>query len=222
MGYWSEAPTQPVGDLGRKDEGDSVNWPSDYINKVICGDCLEVMRGIPDNSVDLVLTDPPYGINKAVWDKEVPEGYIEEAFRISQRVCVMPGLWAIGKCINEMGDNYKSIISGRNKNGMTYSPIGFGNWIPAVIGGKISPGQDAFDFIVDGEKPPHPSPKPLRYMRWLVNRLSNEDEIILDCFAGSGSTLVAAKQLGRKFIGIEIKPEYCKIAEQRLAQGILL
>ena len=36
-------------------------WPTDYLNKVLCGDCLEVMKGIPDKSVDLVLTDPPYG-----------------------------------------------------------------------------------------------------------------------------------------------------------------
>ena len=39
-----------------------MNWPDDYINKVICGDCLDVMRSIPDGAVDLVLTDPPYGI----------------------------------------------------------------------------------------------------------------------------------------------------------------
>jgi DNA modification methylase len=168
------------------------------------------------------LTDPPYGIGKAEWDIDVPELYVDECFRITESVCIMPGLWAIGKCINLMGDRYKSIIAGHNKNGMTYSPIGFGNWIPAVVGGKITSGQDAFDFIIDEIKPPHPSPKPLRFMRWLVNRLSEENDVIVDPFGGSFTTAVAAKQLGRQFIGIEIEKKYCDIAVQRLAQGVLL
>ena len=40
-----------------------LNWPTDYVNRVICGDCLEVMKGIPDGAVDLVVTDPPYGLD---------------------------------------------------------------------------------------------------------------------------------------------------------------
>ena len=47
-----------------------MNWPDDYINKIICGDCLEVMKGIPDGAVDLVVTDPPYGVRKLeAWDE---------------------------------------------------------------------------------------------------------------------------------------------------------
>ena len=50
---------------------------------------------------------------------------------------------------------------------------------------------------------------------------SKEGDIVLDAFVGSGTTAVACKQLGRKFIGFEISPEYCKIAEKRLAQEVL-
>ncbi len=59
------------------------------------GDCLDVMPGIEDNSVDLVLTDPPYGINKAEWDKQYPEGFEKECLRIADTVAIMCGQWAL-------------------------------------------------------------------------------------------------------------------------------
>ena len=186
-------------------------------------DCLDILPKMPEGCVDLVLTDPPYGIGKASWDSKVPVGYIPECLRTAKISCIMPGLWALPICLAGLGESYKSIIAGHNKNGMTYSPIGFGNWIPAVVAGdKIPAGQDAFDFIIDEGKPPHPSPKPLRYIRWLINRLSEETDLVCDPFLGSGTTAVAAKQLGRKYIGIEIEKKYCDIAVQRLAQEILI
>lgn len=67
----------------------------------------------------------------------------------------------------------------------------------------------------------HPCPKPLRWIRWGVNRTSRSGELILDPFMGSGTTLRAAKDLGRHAIGIEICEEYCEIAANRLRQGVL-
>ena len=66
----------------------------------------------------------------------------------------------------------------------------------------------------------HPSPKPLRVILPLCLNWSNLDDIILDPFMGSGTTLVAAKELGRKAIGIEIEQRYCDIAIDRLRQGV--
>ena len=62
----------------------------------------------------------------------------------------------------------------------------------------------------------HPTQKPLALFRWILKKYSKENEIILDPFLGSGTTAVAAKQLGRKFIGFEIEPKYIAIANERL------
>jgi len=63
----------------------------------------------------------------------------------------------------------------------------------------------------------HPTVKPLALMRYLITLVSRDDQIILDPFAGSGSTLIAAKELGRRYIGIEMSPEYCEIANRRIS-----
>jgi len=67
----------------------------------------------------------------------------------------------------------------------------------------------------------HPCPKPIQWMQWAVNRSTRPGETILDPFMGSGTTLVAAKQLQRKAIGIEIEEKYCEIAAKRLSQEVL-
>lgn len=67
----------------------------------------------------------------------------------------------------------------------------------------------------------HPTQKPLALMEWIIQNYSEPDALILDPFLGSGTTTRACLNLNRRFIGIEISPEYCKIAEQRLKQGVL-
>lgn len=68
----------------------------------------------------------------------------------------------------------------------------------------------------------HPTQKPVKLMEYLIRTYTNSEDKILDPFMGSGTTLVAAKSLGRECIGIEINPDYVKIAEQRLKQEVLL
>ena len=184
------------------------------------GDCLEVMKGL--RSADAVVTDPPYGIGKATWDNVFPMDWYAVAKTKAEMLCIITGSAQLRHTIPLVGNDFVEVIAARNLNGMTYSPIGFGNWLAATIAGsKPRPGITFFEFAVRGDIPDHPSPKPIEYMRKLIVRLTNEGDTILDPFMGSGTTGVACVQTGRKFIGIEIDPDYFAIAEKRIAEARL-
>jgi len=224
----------------------------EYLNKIICGDCLGVMKKLPDKCVDLVLTDPPYGIDyqsarrtadkrkpKIANDKEPFTIWLKEASRIlkdnggllcftrfdteeSFRQAIreagltdkMQIIW--DKVVHGMGDLVGDFASQHeNIIWATKNKFKFPNKRPTSIF-KVQ--------RVDPEKLVHPNEKPIPLLYMLIDATTNKDDIVLDCFAGSGATLVASQKTNRNFIGIEISPEYCKIAEERLKnlQGTLL
>jgi DNA modification methylase len=108
---------------------------------------------------------------------------------------------------------------------MTRGALGWGNWIPCLVYAadyvKLHRNLSDTGRIVVGRdvKPDHPSPKPYEAMRWIVSRFPGDS--ICDPFMGSGTTLRAAMDLGRKAIGIEIEERYCEIAAKRLQQAVL-
>lgn len=188
------------------------------------GDCREIVPTL--GRFDLLLTDPPYGIKKETWDDSFPAFAMKMFFSASDKVCVIPGIWAIGKCICDMGSDFVWVIAGHKKDGMTNGKIGINKWQPAVIGGKVGRiGSDAFDFSqVDKDGVGivfHSCQKPLSFMGWLVSRLTDVNGTILDPFAGSGTTGRAAKDLGRKAVLIEREEKYCEIAARRMGQEVL-
>jgi site-specific DNA-methyltransferase (adenine-specific) len=194
-------------------------FESQYVNQIICGDCLEVMRDWPDGCVDLVLTDPPYGVGKAEWDIEFPTEWIKEGFRLSKRILCMSGNSALIKAGNAFGDKYKDCIVMNAVNGMTRSKIAFGKWFPVLAAGDwaFEGRPNLMRFTMDGVRDiSHPCPKPLNSMLPLIHWYSKPNDLILDPFCGSGTTCVAAKMLGRRYIGIDISEEYCQIARERL------
>ena len=187
------------------------------------GDCREIM---PLVRADVLVTDPPYGIRKADWDDELPLDLLEIAAHRTAAAAIMPGVWNIGRMPEILGpQGYVWTLSAYLSNGMTRGAVGFGNWIPCLLYAR--PGQslhqkdgDARSFIVGTEdKPNHPSPKPLRVMTWIVSRMP--PGVVLDPFLGSGTTLLAAKMLGRKAIGIEIDEVHCEEAARRCSQEVL-
>ena len=78
-----------------------------------------------------------------------------------------------------------------------------------------------FHYLIGRKDTIHPTEKPIKMFRWLIEVSSNKGDLVFDGFLGSGTTAVACKELGRKCIGIEISPEYCKITKQRLSQEVL-
>lgn len=195
------------------------DWVTIYNN-----DCMKIMKKFSDDSIDFCFADPPYGRNKADWDDGYPKFEFEkELLRLSQNgVVVTCGEQNIVKCINRLGNDYKAPIYGWNKNGMTRGTLGFQNVILAICGGKIKKGQNFIQFsIKDLTRKYHPSPKPIEYIRAIIERFTNRNDMVLDPFLGSGTTTRACKDLGRKCIDIEINKEYCDIAVDRLSQEVL-
>lgn len=184
------------------------------------GDCREILPSM--DAVDFIYADPPYGVGKADWDGKYLTGWEKIAVEKSRNgVVANTGTLSICTAIHAFGDQYKDLFYAWNRNGMTRSSIGFMNVIVAVVAGSVKRGQNFCQFkIQDLTRKNHPSPKPIEYMRCIVQRFTESSETILDPFAGSGSTLVAAKDLSRKAIGIEIEEKYCEIAAKRLSQEV--
>lgn len=210
-----------------------MNWPDDYINKVINGDCLDVMKQMPDKCVDLICTDPPYGLDVAYDSFDDTQenlsnligGVMPEMLRVAKRVMLTPGVQNI-----PLYPRYDWIIAWVYGTTNTWGKWGFNSWQPILCYGKDPYLENSMgarmDIIKDSSLPPkedHPCPKSMEFVRKMIVRGSVKDgDIILDPFLGSGTTAVAAKQLGRKFIGIELSEKYCKIAEERLRQEVLI
>lgn len=194
--------------------------------QIFHGDCRDVLPTFAPESVDVLITDPPYGIRKAAWDEEYPTWYLPLAAPCVRRaMAITPGINNLLQLPRNVGNfEYRWMLSVHVTNGHAIGMMGFTKWMPVVVYGRIGTTlyryqHDITAVPIDGTMPDHPTPKPLRAMTWIASRF--EPGSILDCFMGSGTTLVAAKQLGQRAIGIEIEEKYCEIAARRLQQSVL-
>ena len=218
-----------------------MSLPKPYYEKdgitIYHADCREILPFI--GRFDLCLTDPPYGVQLAEgfsgatgfggkgrpierrryvgeWDNERPDAGV---FTLCRTVSAYQIIW---------GGNFFADVLPRSTHWISWDKL---NTMPSF--GDCELAWTNFDrksvkkvvvewngLIGKEEFRQHPTQKPQTLMTWCINHAPKSDTI-LDPFMGSGTTLVAAKQLGRKAVGIELEEKYCEIAVQRLAQDIL-
>lgn len=234
-------------------------------NKLIQGDCLEVMEKLPANSVDLVLTDPPFGISKEVtitrgknemkfkggdisldfgdWDKfdDLDDfmmftfAWADECVRVLKEDSVFISYFDRDKInflshyLQEKGFRLRNYVADCKKNPVpqarkvnwmsSWEEIGI--WSRGKHHYNFEEGQHKEYFlrpIVGGnERLDHPAQKPLSTAMDLIKWWSFESDTVLDPFAGTGTTLVAAQKLGRKWIGIDQNPDFVEMAKERIS-----
>lgn len=204
-------------------------------NRFLHGDCIEIMRSLPGNSVDFVLTDPPYLVSyrdrenrsirnddNAAWLKPA----FAEAHRVLQRNRFMvsfygwtqvdkffeawrsAGFRIVGHLVFRKSYSSKSrflryqheqaFLLAKGRPPLPKQPLG-----------------DVMDMPYSGNKL-HPTQKPIPALVSLIRRFSLPGELVLDPFAGSGSTCAAALLTGRKYIGMELDDRYHHLACERL------
>ena len=203
--------------------------------QLVHGDCLEVLKTLPDKSIDLILTDPPYGINadkgsagfgvakgrkyKGNWDKKIPPKEIfDEMLRVSKNTIIF-------------GGNYFAHYLPPSKHWIVWDKkgdIAFKNPFADCeliyttfnkVVKKIVFKQQG--FISDSkDKRVHPTQKPTELLQIILDTYTEPGDVVLDCFMGSGSTGVAAVNTNRKFIGIELDTKYFEIAKQRINNAV--
>ncbi len=190
------------------------------------GDCLEIMPTL-DRKFDLILTDPPYGVGKAKWDFDV--------FGLLNKSCVLMSslmadnavcFWFYAtRFLSETINATKSIpyrwqFIWYASNNMIHGDIGFAKYTGCLVLGHGKAWREMKDLIevpvVPDPQNEHPTPKPLKVIKYIIKNATKENNAILDPFLGSGTTLVAAAELGRQAVGIEIEEKYCEIAAKRV------
>ena len=191
------------------------------------GDCMDILPTL--GKVDALITDPPFGVGnfvqisgnvrgeKVTWNESIPSA---EFFQLLKEKSTHRVIW---------GANYFNCFEGAGglvwvKNqpmpNMSKAEMASTSW-----GNKVELISLTWTNYVNTKESTHPCERPVGLYKWCIEQVPKQPQTILDPFMGSGTTGVAAIQLGRKFIGIEREPKYfdiaCKRIEQAVAQGQL-
>jgi site-specific DNA-methyltransferase (adenine-specific) len=251
--------------------------------RLLRGDCLDLMAGIPDRSVDMVLADPPYGTTACKWDSVIP---LDQMWAHLKRIIKPNGAivmtasqpftttliasnmkqfkycWVWEKARpsgfvqakNKPMASHEDVVvfsegvtvhEGQSRRRMPYNPQGTVVCDRSVKNSKsqLEKGSDSSFSKRPGHKktyqqtqtnyprsvlkvsseslPKHPTQKPVALMEYLIRTYTHEGETVLDFTMGSGTTGVACVNTGRKFIGMELDPDYFNIAVGRIAEELL-
>lgn len=213
------------------------------MNQIIHGDCLEKMKELPDGSVDCIVTDPPYGISLQKGYKNAKDlvagdtgfevmVFLDEVLEQFKRVLkhdgavyiftrfdVMPYWWMKCKRYFKLKN---VLVWSKGGGGMGDLQGNYGNDTEMVMfmtlgKHKLRGSRDSQLIKIPKCKPEfHETQKPTELLEYLIEKSSSPGGVVLDPYAGSGSTLVASKRTGRDYIGIELEEEYVKTAQARL------
>lgn len=203
---------------------------------VVQGDCLELMRQLPDGCVDAVITDPPYGIsleNHARGKQRRFENYLiagDGCSTVAAAVLEWARAFEIPTCAfaspwNPWPGTWRNLLvwdKGPAVGGGGDTSLCFKRTWELIQIRDNKPLQGLRDssvlthWVTPQDTSEHIAAKPVELMEYLEAKLTEQCDTILDPFCGSGTTLVAAKKLGRHFLGFEISAEYCAIARRRL------
>ena len=223
------------------------------LNEIYNEDCYEAIKKIPNNSIDLIIIDPPYELethgggksqlahqiqkqHKELYEKNLHIGinadFLREIRRVMKNinVCIFCNKKQIYQYLNYFQDCMFDLISWHKINAIpNYSFKYMSDTEYCLIFRKEKPmNKETENYedrktwwiepinINDKNLFNHPTIKPLELVKKLVRSHSERNDIVVDFFLGSGTTCVAAKELGRKYIGFEIDKEYYEIAKNRL------
>jgi len=203
-------------------------------HRLLCGDSTkadDVERLMAGAKADLCLTDPPYGLGDTTSEKNNYNEYDDSRINLIKTISgFFPLAKSVAKCVvftpgNGNTSLYESptwTMAWFTPAGVGRGPWGFCCWQPILCYGKdpkLAKGKgchpDALTHTEASEKLGHPCTKPIKLWCWLMERTSEKGETIYEPFGGSGTTLIAAEQLGRKCYGMEISPQYCDVIVKR-------
>lgn len=211
----------------------------ELVGQILNADCIDILRELPDKCIDLVLTDPPYGIGydkqanrvsgtfqgngvarrgiykKSNWDNKTPDPVVfHEIMRVSKEQII----WGGNYIANYLPNTRCWLVWDKNN--------GTNNWADCELA------YTSFDKPVkkylytwngmlqedmkNKERRIHPTQKPVGLFERILVDYSKENDLVLDCFSGSGTTAIACHNLKRRFICIEKDTDYWKASLTRL------
>jgi DNA modification methylase len=227
---WSDSYCHGHGD-------DEMNLPAPYYDEasitIYHGDCREIL---PKLGGDAIFTDIPFNVDlkyQSYDDKLTNEEYqkvLVEWFTVMKLcapLCVMKSPTKTMPIVLPVFDSiigYVWTVIQYSPNTTSHGPFNLHLFTQYLIGGKITKRPNT-DYFINTENAlftkDHPATMPQRPVEILIEWFTEPTQLIIDPFMGSGTTLRAAKDLGRKAIGIEIEEKYCEIAARRLQQEVL-
>jgi site-specific DNA-methyltransferase (adenine-specific) len=240
-----------------------LQFPKDFINKIVCGDAVRAMKQIPDGSVDVIITSPPYNLKNSTGNgmkdgrggkwahAALQKGYTHhddcmphEEYVTWQRACltemmrIIPEDGAIfynhkWRVQNGLLQDRQDIVSGfpvrqiiiwRRKGGLNFNA---GYFLPTYeviyliakpqfkLSPKANAHGDVWEFTQEMNNA-HPAAFPVALIDRIVS--ATTAKVILDPFMGSGTTAISAINCGRNYVGIDVSPEYCEMAKERIRE----